>query len=195
MFNDEPFRLTEAVMSGRKTTARFLVPPSQLKAYETYCAEHPKEHITIRKFLLGRGLSKYLPYEEVAIAQSYSSLGLAPDLIQRAKSHDKKTHRYVPISELEGWKNKMYVSSDFMPHSILITDVRVERLQSITDDDARKEGIMPIAVGGYGTYASAPTSLGPTPRKAYAKLIDELCKKRVWDKHPWVYVYEFRFMK
>lgn len=193
MFNDEPYRLTEAVMSGRKTMARYLVPASHIKAYEMYCSEHPDGKISMQKFLLSRGLSKYLPYEEVAIAQSYSSLGLSPDLIQRAKSHDKKSHRYVPISELEGWKNKMYVSADFMQHFITITDVRVERLQSITTEESRKEGVMPIQQGGYGTYPNADNSLGTSPRQAYAKLIDSLCKKRVWDKNPWVYVYEFKF--
>lgn len=195
MFNDEPHKLTEAVMSGRKTQARYLVPASHLKAYEAYLSSLPTPTMTIGEFLIRNGLSKFIVGEEVAIAQSYESLKLAPDLIQRAKSHDKKCFKYVPISSLPGWCNKMYVSSDFMPHSIVITAIRVEHLQQITSEDTRKEGLIKMPSGGYGTSVKNDLSLGDSPREAYARLINELCKKSVWDKNPYVYVYEFRFVK
>mgnify|MGYP001083968913 CR=1 FL=1 len=195
MFNDDPHMLTEAVMSGRKTQARYVVPASHLKAYEAYLSSLPTPTMRIGEFLLRNGLSKYIVGEEVAIAQSYETLKLAPDLIQRAKSHDKKSFKYVPISSLPGWRNKMYVSSEFMPHSIIITAVRVERLQQITSEDAKREGLIKMPSGGYGTSVRKDVSLGDSPRKAYASLINELCNKSVWDNNPYVYVYEFRFVK
>lgn len=195
MFNDEPHKLTQAVMSGRKTQSRYLVPQSHLKAYEKFVGSNPKHTISLGQFLIKYGFAKFTSGEEVAIAQSYESLNLSPDLIQRANSHDKKSTKYVPISSLAGWKNKMYVSADFMPHSIIIESVKVERLHQITIADTKREGIIEMPGGGYGTSVQRDCSLGATPRKAYAKLINELCKKSVWEKNPYVYVYEFRFVK
>ncbi len=195
MFNDEPHLLTEAVMSGRKTQARYIVPASHLKAYEAYLASLPIPTMKLGQFLIRNGLAKFVVGEEVAIAQSYESLNLSPDLIQRAKSHDKKSFRYVPISTLAGWNNKMYVSADFMPHSITITSIRVERLQQITSADAMQEGLIAMPSGGYGTSVKLDYPLGDSPRKAYARLINELCKKPVWDRNPYVYVYGFKFVK
>lgn len=39
MFNDEPYGLTDAVMSGVKRQTRRIVPDTHLKAYEQYRAE------------------------------------------------------------------------------------------------------------------------------------------------------------
>lgn len=195
MFNDEPHMLTEAVLSGRKTQARYIVPTSHLKAYEDYLSSFPMHTLRLEQFLIRNGLAKFTVGEEVAIAQSYKSLNLSPELIQRAKSHDKKSFRYVPISSLPGWNNKMYVSADFMRHSIVITSVGVERLQQITTANALKEGLISIPSGGYGTSVKLNMSLGNSPRKAYARLINELCKKSVWDKNPYVYVYGFSLVK
>lgn len=195
MFNDNPHLLTEAVMAGRKTQARYVVPESHLKAYNAYLAGMPAKPMTLGDYLVRTGLTKFIPGEEVAIAQSYESLGLAPDLIQRAKSHDKKTIRYVSISEIPGWKNKLYVSADFMPHSVVITDVRVEQLQKISVEDTRKEGIIEMPSGGFGTSVKLDCSLGKTARLAYAALINDLCDRSVWQRNPYVYVYDFRFVK
>ena len=195
MFNDNPHLLTEAVTAGRKTQARYLVPESHLKAYNAYLAGMPAKPMKLGDYLVRTGLAKFIPGEDVAIAQSYESLNLAPDLIQRAKSHDKKTIRYVPISELPGWKNKMYVSADFMPHSVAITAVRIERLQSISAENIRREGIIEMPSGGFGTSVKLDRSLGSTAREAYAKLIDDLCNRSVWQHNPYVYVYDFRFVK
>ena len=182
-------------MAGRKTQGRYLVPKSHLEAYIAYLASLPEKTMKLGQFLFRNGIAKFVTGEEVAIAQSYESLHLAPDLIQRAKTHDKKTIRYVPISKLPGWKNKMYVSSDFMPHSIVITAMRVERIQSITVADIRKEGIIEMPSGGFGTSVKRDVSLGKTPREAYATLINDLCNRTVWQRNPYVYVYDFRFVK
>lgn len=41
-----------------------------------------------------------------------------------------------------GLHNKMFVRPDLMPHRIKITDIKVERLTDITEEDCRKEGII-----------------------------------------------------
>jgi hypothetical protein len=63
-----------------------------------------------------------------------------------------------------------------------ITDVRVERLQEISEAHARAEGVVPLAECA-GSYSYA-----------YAQLWDHLNAKRGfgWKINPWVWVVVFR---
>jgi hypothetical protein len=58
-------------------------------------------------------------------------------------------------------------------------DVRVERLQDISDIDAMAEGIDPFA-------HDVP------PIYAYRDLWESINGKGSWDDHPWVWVIEFK---
>ena len=42
---------------------------------------------------------------------------------------------------MAGYTNKMFVKSDLMPHHIKITNIRMEQLQDISEEDCLKEGI------------------------------------------------------
>jgi hypothetical protein len=48
------------------------------------------------------------------------------------------------IDQLAGWNNKMFVHAAMCQHKIRITNIKVERLQDISDGDCFKEGIIPI---------------------------------------------------
>ena len=74
----------------------------------------------------------YPPYqigEEIAIAQSYN------DVFDNFKGHkDKLKQLYKKLNpKEEAWNNKMFVKASMMPHRILITDIKVERLQDISE--------------------------------------------------------------
>lgn len=73
-----------------------------------------------------------------------------------------------------------------------VTSVRVERVQSISEEDARAEGLTRHATGwsaggdGYDTL---------TARQAYAELWDEINGERQgcsWSANPWVWVVSFK---
>lgn len=103
-----------------------------------------------------------------------------------------------------GWKNKMYVKANLMPHRIRITDIRIERLQEISDEDCIAEGIREQyfysgeeepELEGYSYYAwNVLKPLFCTPREAYAALIDQISGKGTWDSNPYVFVYEFEMI-
>lgn len=93
-----------------------------------------------------------------------------------------------------------------MPHQIRITNVRVERLQDISDEECLKEGIYnwkdaPDCPPGhkdskiecYGYDGSWDGHL--TPITAFAALIDKISGKGTWESNPLVYVYEFQLVK
>lgn len=73
-----------------------------------------------------------------------------------------------------------------------ITDVRVERLQDISDDQAKAEGIYSDpAVNGMYTYdGDHYTSKSDGPDRAFAELWNTTGGD--WDANPWVWVVEFK---
>lgn len=200
MFNDT-YGLTEAVLSGRKTQTRRLIP------IDLYNACDWGEEIPM--FEDGNGDwhpfydSKYVYKvgEVVAVAQSYRDIAcgaLFDDL--------KEAYRTEP-TKLPGWTNKMFVRADLMPHQIRITNVRVERLQDISDEDCIKEGVELnnrqfehdgqkfYCVRSLGYWRGTGCDNFKTPREAYAALIDRISGKGTWDSNPYVFVYDFEFIK
>ena len=99
-----------------------------------------------------------------------------------------------------GWNNKMFVRADLMPHQIHITDVRVERLQDISDEDCIKEGIRKV-VNENRIYVQYYVGKGDNacsfenPREAFAYLINKTCGKKTWEENPYVFVYDFEVIK
>lgn len=144
MFNDK-FGLTDDVLKGRKTMTRRIVQEKYLRIYEDMSRLgqpcHPLEEWLIRK------AAAYKVGEVVAVAQSYKDLKLSyiphidePDF----KTCTKHAPQWGNPRGMKGWSNKMFVRADQMPNKIRITDIKVEKLQDISDGDCFKEGIIPI---------------------------------------------------
>ena len=197
MFNDQ-YRLTEAVLEGRKTqTRRIIKCPREFKGewvagFNIHIRKSDKKVVDWpcmydadeREFDGGEILPRYKVGEIVAIAQSYADIGIEP----------------FPFCEA-GWRNKMRVKANLMPHQIKITNVRIQRLQDISDEDCLAEGIVK-KVGYEGipryyvpwykhTWAYATDSA----KDAYRFLIDKVSGKGTWESNPWVFVYEFELVK
>lgn len=122
--------LTQAVLSGSKTMTRREVP-IQVYADAIEYARYESDSIRAKfEYIL-----KHSPYkvgDVVAIQQSYSDIG------------DQVGYRTLQETPLDhaGWTNKMFVKAELMPHHIRITDVRVEMLQDISDEDCLREGVL-----------------------------------------------------
>lgn len=144
---------------------------------------------------------KYSVGEIVAIAQSYKSLGYQPTdktpIIKGGKVE------LIEFKNHKGWNNKMFVSCDNMLHFIRITNVRIERLQDILDEDCLKEGIIKkLSFRDGRNYYYIPRTSGKlkdilykSAREAYAALIDKLSGKRTFESNPYVFVYDFELIK
>ena len=91
----------------------------------------------------------------------------------------------------------MFVAPSLMPHQIQITDVRVERLQDISDEDCLKEGIRKVVNENNidVQYYVGHDACFETPREAFAHLIDKVSGKGTWNSNPYVWVYDFGLMK
>lgn len=90
-----------------------------------------------------------------------------------------------------------------MIHHIRITDIKIERLQDISDEDCLKEGIYRldsangnggIAYSFVGASDKKHIGLYNTPRDAFEVLIDKVSGKGTWESNPFVFVYEFKLI-
>lgn len=198
MFNDK-YGLTQAVLEGRKTQTRRIIPKDffsltwDKRDYTLVYENSMGDFIDIRN-------SKYAlckAGEIVAVAQSYRDCGGVNE-------------EGIPMWEIisskvggtnAGWSNKMYVKPELMPHQIRITNVRVERLQDISDEDCLKEGIIKGQCGSADTHFMdayyVPNDIQPycTPQDAYEILIDKVSGKGTWERNPYVFVYNFELVK
>ena len=202
MFNDK-YGLTKAVLEGKKTQTRRVISDKILDKIKLFQHEYFSASLEFLrgKYLIEAYMVNYpekLPYnvgEIVAVAQSYR------DICDECFWHGAYTVRTSQLYRLAGWSNKMFTSSDEMPHQIRITAVRVERLQDISDEDCLKEGISPMIVGcEYYVFTLIDTEKGrfldyKKPSEAYAALIDKVSGKGTWDKNPYVFVYDFELIK
>lgn len=123
----------------------------------------------------------------VAVAQSYNSF-----------YNDECDPRQFPSGL--GWTNKMYVKSELMPHCIRITNVRLERLQDISEEDCFAEGIYKYHGMRRWHYKFNDKTKNTaydhkSAREAYADLIDRISGKGTWKSNPWVLVYDFELIK
>lgn len=197
MFSDD-YCLTKAVLDGTKTmTRRLLKVPKTCNGKEVYsfnvltnnagtqCVDLVDENGGI----LGSWKPHYEVGEIVAIAQCYKEVYPNADFEMVDGNF---------MTESAGWTNKMFVRADLLPHHIRITDVKVERLQSISDEDILKEGVWQYPkLRAY--HVSKATGFAPdvaflTAREAFAYLIDRISGKGTWKSNPWVVAYSFELI-
>lgn len=208
MFNDK-YGLTKAVLEGRKTQTRRIINPQPMydenvgicwKGY-AYGINFSGKEGAYKNFISGteydKSCKRYRVGEIVAVAQNYTACG---------GFMDDGTPRWDYISCIvgsknRGWSNKMFVKPELMPHQIKITNVRIERLQDISDEDCLAEGIQIGQCGSADTHFMdvyyIPNEIQPycLPKDAYAALIDKVGKKGDWDSNPYVFVYDFELIK
>lgn len=212
MFNDK-YGLTQAVLNGTKTQTRRVITEKLLNKINTFQEEYYNASLD---YLEGKDLieayfinfpEKY-PYkigETIAIAQSYKDLGYKKKQYTR-KEDSGYGYLYSELIDeipmpwpINGFSNKMFVKPELMLHQICITNMRVERLQDISDEDCLKEGIEEFsthstASGKVYTFHGVNESY-KTPREAYASLIDKVSRKGTWESNPYVFVYDFKLIE
>lgn len=188
MFNDK-FGLTQAVLDGRKTMTR-CISEDQIRN-SIFCKSG---YESIHGYEIK---PKYKVGEVVAIAQSYES-------VYNEKGLETMDMLVSWLKNHKGWQNKLFVAAGYMIHHIRITDIKIERLQDISDEDCLKEGIYRldsangnggIAYSFVGASDKKHIGLYNTPRDAFEVLIDKVSGKGVFQSNPYVFVYEFNLIK
>lgn len=195
MFNDK-YGLTQAVLEGRKTMTRRVVKGLQNGVIDVRICEGVCECLFegASRWLISSVQPKYQVGEIVAVAQRYSDIAEDKFFVNEIAA-DELTVNAMKYEH--GWNNKQGVKACYMPHHIRITNIKVERLQDISDEDCITEGIkcfpsdvMPDLYTFEGVSENWKTS-----REAFAALIDKVSGKGTWENNPYVFAYTFELVK
>ena len=206
MFSDN-FLLTKAVLDGRKTQTRRVITYPKTFHGKDVCGYYVCRRAT------DRTITEVCMYDEnesfIDEAQSYCSIAEELENCKNAtcaahyEKNVQKASEYISWMEHPGFNNKMFVAADMMIHQIRITDVRVEKLQEISEDCCLKEGIIkkwhaPAYKNYYyvpGVEVKSVKDVHDTPQEAFAHLINKVSRKDVWKENPYVFVYDFELVK
>ena len=209
MFNDR-YGLTQAVLEGKKTMTRRIIPDIEIDwvrrgrvTLPVGGFENDVLFMNVRSILPDAGISdysapaKYQPRyergEELAVAQCYKDIDYRGIVAyEDASDIQPGMVRPIPAQESAGWTNKMFVRADLMEEIIRITDIQLQRLNNITNEDCLKEGVEKwidcYIVSGIMENQGKNNVCFDTPREAFAALIDRISGKGTWQRNPWVYV-------
>jgi hypothetical protein len=102
----------------------------------------------------------------------------------------------VPPAEQITWKPSIHMFRKDSRILLEIVSVRVERLQDISEADARAEGITPHEVRQFAIFGASEEERAAIYRDAavgpYRGLWQQINGPGSWDANPWVWVVEFR---
>lgn len=209
MFNDR-YGLTQAVLEGRKTQTRRIAYTAG--RWRDIMVRQDLEGVNKGKAcLFGDGIllakSAYKLGETIAIAQKYEDLRKNDEFYRLC---GKNGMPLECIKYEKGCSNKMFVKADLMPHRIRITNIRIERLQDISDEDVIHEGFSNICFNKnmgnmlsewcydlcyYDAFGNSQSLHSTIAKEAYSYLIAKLYGWSLWDSNPYVFVYDFELVK
>lgn len=156
LFKEDMF---EAVINGSKNQTRRIIPEKDLAEGELMKDEKIQR-------LLCEGRARYKKGDVVYLKEPYD------DSIV-----DEIFYRYLTTSTNKGFKNKLFMPAKHARYFIKITNVRVERLDSISIADARAEGIEIFKGTAKFTNYLDPENPIYSERKSFLSLWDSINAK------------------
>ena len=190
-------KMVRAILDGRKDATRRIVkgfiPDDAVWGYTAFT---PKGYISCRgTFADGYGEKFFkLPCESGDILYVRETWKKAPNGYYYYESWQRND-----IADVTKWKPSIHMPKKAARIWLKVTDVRVERLQEITEDGAKAEGINDEWVCSWWrpTYYDPDSGRYPRYRDTFAfDLWDSTIKKSDidrygWNANPWVWVIEF----
>lgn len=203
--------MVRAILDGRKTQTRRLIGRNQLQPSETpgydwtFRGRAPVRSIAQQQRRKGSGWQD-LTTEELLALCPYGSPGdrlrvRETFCLRDPEHHPERGYWYAATDDVD---EPRWTPSIFMPRAasritLLITDVRVQRLRDIGDEDATAEGVTrgvvlpdedgPARVGYVLGDDDGRCTLHPTPRDAFAAGCDSIGP---WASNPPVFAISFR---
>lgn len=197
IFNAEMVR---AILSGQKTQTRRVMKsqpyPSKTREGDYwFSCNKVRSMVHVSDFISGNSVipdvheffSTCCPFgavgDRIWVRETFGDCGAR--LVYRADSDDGAScavKRWTPSIHMPRWASRILLE---------ITNVRVERLNDISEQDAIAEGIERYNDDGtvyYGPYGKGDCR----PERAFSDLWKSIYGDENWQANPWVWVIEFK---
>ena len=189
LFNTEMVR---AILDGRKSCTRRLVKPEPQGYFEV--SEEPL-YIYDTDGNQGKITPPYQPSDILYVRESYSELTFGYVYKADGENIDH-------LGNVIKWHPSIHMPKEAARIWLKVTDVRVERLQEITEEQACMEGTDPWDEacyennGWHPTFSDPDSGGDPNMIDGFHKLWNSTIKKSDldrygWDANPWVWAIEY----
>lgn len=170
--------MVKAILRGDKTQTRRIVKSIQ-KSDQHYgdieqCDKYPNEFFQWQGGEKGR--SFFCPYgdpgDQIWVRETFNYDGLSKSFVYKASWPNGP----------DGWKPSIHMPRKASRIDLLIKNIRVERLQDISEKDAREEGFPPPNPMDGGCFSA---------REEFKDIWQTINGHNSWFENPWVWVVEF----
>jgi len=177
--------MVQAILEGRKTQTRRIIKPQPFKK-DNIWEYTKKSHATVSP-------DKILDCPIPPIKCPYGAPGDV--LWVRETFRLFKNDFYVykanyKFPEAFRWKPSIYMPKAAARLWLKITDLRVERLQDITEQDAKSEGVEKYNDLFFKDYTN-PENKFLCAKTSFTSLWESINGQESWEENPWVWVVEF----
>ena len=203
-----------ALLSGEKTQTRRVIKPQPIEdiapedctGYTYFDGTRDKDGVHITKW------TKYCPGMRLWVKETWgvfdhcnydgTNMGHEFAICYKADGDDGEAywkdsglHNIIELVADERWRNPMFMPRWASRITLEITDVRIQRLHDISEEDAMAEGVLEWRDGRLAGYESDnPMHCGciASPIECYAAMWEQINgKKYPWESNPWVYALSF----
>jgi hypothetical protein len=189
--------MVRALLAGTKTQTRRVVKPQpDIVRLEPITAEITSGFVAKktpedeRHGRLGKIIRcpHGLPGDRLWVREAWSGDKHRVDYRADGESrHDRMVGGWRPSIHMPRWASRI---------TLEVTGVRVERLQDISEADAKAEGVKPREVRQFWLYGASAEKRAQPYRQAavdpYRELWESINGAGSWNANPWVWVVEFK---
>lgn len=199
--------MVQAILEGRKTQTRRIMQPQPEDSWMQDCKKQSPNlalydkrtglpHYWISDGKDGEIIPKATLNTVLWVRETWQ---FSDDLEEPYLYRQQYEEEHLP----EFWKSIKWKPSIFMPKEacrlfLEVTNVRVERLQNISEADAIAEGVLETwedlttQTCLYMDYVKGDFQYDMTARDSFKTLWMSINGPESWDANPWVWVYEFK---
>ncbi len=196
--------MVRAMLEDRKTQTRRIIKPR---------GKHPSlfDGTWADSYVLDPGNESWrqadIPFkngDRLWVREAWRTLHANDCLAPRQLADDpsKITYEADPENRNPLWAFGRLRASMHMPRwasrlTLIVTDVRVERLQDISEYDAKAEGVLPYfcAASKLDTYGPKHAMCGCDHKAGFCNIWETINGIESWNDNPWVVAYTFRVIK
>lgn len=184
--------MVQAILEGKKTMTRRIMKPQPIKL-DSVNYDWNGLWFTDKNHC-GRVLRNKCPYGEVGdilwvretwkYEESTKYTDVCSDGVFYYKA-DKDSHI------IRGWKPSIFMPKEACRIRLEITNIMVERLNDISEEDAINEGVEKWLDGNYKAYGKNAGKY-ERAKDSFRSLWQSINGEQSWEANPWVWIIEFK---
>lgn len=202
LFNTE---IVRAILDGRKTETRRLpskrIEDKWLNYEEWVTAAAPLGSTSLTEKEFYEEYPPYRPGDILYVRETWCLRFDGEKYFYKADKHTPREEKRLIDYDHVSWKPSIHMPKEATRIFLKVTNVRVERLEDMTNKDALKEGAQGVkcdhaGLGAYGCTDCMNTGWLEPPILEFVGIWNSTIKKSDldrygWNANPWVWVIEF----